>query len=372
MSELAAWTSTLRNDSALASSLGLEQQAATRERWLATWNQVPFGEDFHRRCAERLARSVPLFGGPVRRRRLSKTDSQLVVVVDPEQPDLARLSLSHAMPSLAWAIGGSSLDELTRALARYTASIDTPSSALPKTERIAKFLELDDLTPIERAIDGLELWIDDARWGSAYLEDPWCGLSPDLGMLQLSTIVERAKEQHPGRRPSLGFRTLWSRSVLRIEQHPQGFWVFELRYCPADDEPALIELSGAELGSRLPPDLPMDLAPSLMRDNSVTHESLRVSGAAASNPFVLAHLCAMDPGEATTIAALREAVGNWADDERAEQLESIVAAQGYEALLFELAAATTDPERAARLRSTLSPGASDDDDEESGDVEVAS
>ena len=33
--------------------------------------------------------------------------------------------------------------------------------------------------------------------------------------------------------PSVSVRTLFSRSVLTIEQHPFGLWVVELRYAPA-------------------------------------------------------------------------------------------------------------------------------------------
>jgi hypothetical protein len=275
------------------------------------------------------------------------------VVFDPEDRDVLRLSLSHAMPSLAWADAGSSLESLGAALARYSVNEDLGKLAFPKTERVVKQLELGDIGPIERSIDAQELWIDDARWGSAYLDDPWSGVSPDLGMLQLSTLVERVKDQHPGRRHSLSFRTLWSRSIFTIEQHPLGFWAFELCYVPAADARAIRDLCGADPVASLPRDLPVDLAASLMRGGSATRETLRVNDEAGRDPMMLAVRCAMEPGEATTIVAMRESVRAWADDpERGDALAQIADAFGHEATLFELAAMTSDTRFAGAIKAS--------------------
>jgi hypothetical protein len=378
MVDLPAWAAALRDDPAKAAELGLRaldesESAATRAHWLSIWNQIEFDEGFHGRAAARLERCVPVFAGPSRRRRLSKTESQLVVVFDPEDRDVLRLSLSYAIPSLAWADAGSSLESLRAALARYTVSDDPGALDFPKTERVVKQLELRDIGPIERSIDAQELWIDDARWGSAYLDDPWSGVSPDLGMLQLSTLVERVKDQHSGRRPSLSFRTLWSRSIFTIEQHPLGFWAFELRYVPAGDARAIRDLCGTDPVASLPRDLPVDLAASLMRGGSATRDTLRVNDEAGRDPMMLAVRCAMLPGEATTIGAMRDSVRAWADDpERGDALAQIADGFGHEATLFELAAITNDTRFAGAIKALLRPAAIEPVGDDGDDEEVAS
>lgn len=378
MSRIPAWAEALRDDPTTLEELGLrvldeEQREATRALWSSTWNQIEYDEGFHARAAARLERCVPLFVGPSRRRRLSKTESELVVVHDPQDGEVLRLSLSHAICSLAWADAGSSLEALRAALARYTVSDELAVLAFPKTERVVKQLELRDIGPIERSIDAQELWIDDARWGSAYLDDPWSGVSPDLGMLQLSTLVERVKDQHPGRRHSLSFRTLWSRSIFTIEQHPLGFWAFELRYVPAGDGRAIRELCGADPVASLPRDLPVDLAASLMRGGSATRETVRANDERGRDPMMLAVRCAMEPGEATTIAAMRESVRAWADDpDRGDALAQIADGFGHEATLFELAAITSDSACAEDIKALLRPAAIEPVSDEGDDEEVES
>jgi len=380
MSRIPAWAEALRDDPTTLGELGLrvldeEQREAIRALWSSTWNKIDYDEAFHARAAARLERCVPLFVGPSRRRRLSKTESELVVVHDPQDGEVLRLSLSYAICSLAWADAGSSVEALRAALARYTVSEDLGKLAFPKTERVVKQLELRDIGPIERTIDAQELWIDDARWGSAYLDDPWSGVSPDLGMLQLSTLVERVKDQHPGRRHSLSFRTLWSRSMLTIEQNPLGFWAFELSYVPAGDARAIRELCGADAVASLPSDLPVDLAASLMRGGSATRETVRANDERGRDPYNLAIRCAMDPGEATTIAAMRASVRAWADDpDRGDAFVEIADEFGHEAALFELAAITSDAEYAEGIKALLRPvpdrpGSDDADDEDDGDDE---
>lgn len=190
-------------------------------------------------------------------------------------------------------------------------------------------------------------WVDDAAWGSAYLDDPWRDLDPDAGMMMLSLHMKRVMEQHPGRHPSLSFRTLWSRSLITVEAHPFNLFVFDVRFRPSSDRRALELLGGAEPGSRLPPDLPVDVAASLLRGNSTTRESLTISEKSALELFDLAALCAMDPGEATTIARLRERLRDWTDDERLRGLADVLNAYEYSALLYEAAATAKDPELSA-------------------------
>jgi hypothetical protein len=366
-SQAPEWVAKLCADGALQAQLGLEplddaERERTHELWKSTWNQVPYDDAFHARCAGRIERSVPLLGGPVRRRRLGKVDSRLIVTFDPDEDDVAWLSLSHAMPSLAWASAAPTLDALRAAMVTYTCGDAPRRSELPRHERVVKQVEVSGIEVITRSIEGLELWIDDATWGSAYIDDPWTSLEPDAGMMMLSLHMERVKEQHRGRPASFSFRTLWSHSILKIEQHPFGLLVFDLKYRPASDRRTLATLTGDQPGSSLPADLPVDLAASLLRGNGSTSDSLRLNAETGIELFDLAALCALEPGEATTVQRLRDATEAWKEDERLGPLTDILASFGYGALRFEAAATALDPALRAALRDQLAPG--DDASEE--------
>jgi hypothetical protein len=357
MQDAPSWLGKLQDDKKCLAELGLrpldaEERDQTRELWRSTWNQVPFSEAFHEVCAERLERCVPLFEGPLRHRRIGKAGSRLVVVHDPIQPGSAWLSLSHALPPLGWAFGGTTLEELSSAVACYTPADAPPALALPRRARIVKQMELSSMDVIKSSIEGLELWVDDAAWGSAFLDDPWQSLEPDAGMMMLSLHMRRVLEQHPGRRPSLSFRTLWSRSIITVEQHPFNFWVFDLRYRPCSDRRAIELLAGDEPGARLPPDLPVDVAASLLRGNSTTRESIELN---ELDPFHLAALVAIDPGEATTTEMLRRAMVEWDGQDRINGLLEILGAYGLSALQFEVAASTKDERLREALREHLAP-----------------
>ncbi len=357
MQDAPPWLGKLQDDKKSLAALGLrpldaEERDQTRELWRSTWNQVPFGEPFHDVCADRIERCVPLFEGPLRHRRIGKAGSRLVVVHDPAEPSSAWLSLSHAMPPLGWAFGGTTPEELSRAVARYTPAEAPDAISFPRHERLVKQMQIDGIDVIKNAIEGLELWVDDAAWGSAFLDDPWQSLEPDAGMMMLSLHMRRVLDQHPGRRPSLSFRTLWSRSIITIEQHPFDFWVFDLRYHPCPDQRAVEMLAGDEPGARLPPDLPVDVAASLLRGNSTTRESIELS---ELDPFHLAALVAIDPGEATTTEALRRAMREWDGEDRIGGLMEILSAYELSALQFETVATTKEERLRESLLAHLAP-----------------
>ncbi len=361
MKNLAAWVAELRNDASLQ-DLGLawldaEGQQRTRDLWRSTWNQIPYDDAFHERGAKRIERAVPLAEGQVRRRRLQKTESKMVVVFDPDEPHVLWLSLSHAMPPAAWAVGGSSAAELRRSIGYYTPEADPTALELPRAERLVKPIDLESFDPIKNSIEALELWIDDATWGSAFFDDPWTDVDRDAGMMVLSIYLRKTGAQSPGCRPSLGYRTLWSRSLMTIEQHPFGHYVFDLKYRPANDKLAIEMLAGSEEGARLPPDLSVDLAASLMRGSSLTRESLRINQARDWGPGEIAALCAVDPGEATTIANVRQAIDAWSDDPKLDDLVQVLRAYEHTALLFEVAASAKNAATRAMLSELLAPEA---------------
>lgn len=367
MTAIPTWLSDLPTSELGLTQLADDEREQTRELWRSTWEQVPFGETFSEACAQRIERCVPLFAGPVRHRRLGKHAAQLIVVHDPAHPNEAWLSLSHAMPSLTWAPGGSSRAQLAAALARYTVDGAPDRLELGGHQRVLKTIDVDDPSVVLRAIEGYELWIDDAAWGSAHVEDPWADQPADPNMMMLSIIMQRAGEQHPQRAYATSMRTLWSRSILTIEEHPFGLWVFDLRYAPAADERAT-EIATVMDNTERFGALPADLVASLLRGDSYTLDMFDGVPLEAWGPFEAAAVCALAPGEGATVARLRELIAAWADDaERFPALLDILSGFDHRALLFEAATHVRDPELLASLHEQLRPDADDepaDDDDE--------
>lgn len=382
MTRAPSWIEALRDDKARATELGLrwlepDERAATIDNWRGIWNQVPYDDVFHAENADRLERAVPLFEGPIRHRRLGKAASQMVVVHDPKDPELVWLSLSHAMPALAWATGGASVEELAQAVRAYSPTEVPGTLDLERHERVVKPMELSGIDVICRGIEAMELWMDDVTWGGAYVEDPWRSVPEDAGVMLLSANLERVREQHPGRPESFGFRTLWSKSILTVERYPYDLWVFDLRYRPASDRRVIEGLAGSEPGRRLPPDLPVDLAASLLRGGSRTPESLRMIPPEEMDPFDVACLCALAPSEATTVATLRKLVRSWAGSDRYHGLVEVLDTFGYGSMLFEAAVTVAEDTELTELLYELiapagedEPADEDDGHELGGDEEV--
>jgi hypothetical protein len=88
--------------------------------------------------------------------------------------------------------------------------------------------------------------------------------------------------------------TLWSRSVVRIERHPFGLWVFEVRYAPVQgDRTAVARLSDA---SGFPADLPVDVVPTLLRGPLTVPDEVDHQLRTVPAPFWLAAACALALG----------------------------------------------------------------------------
>ncbi len=345
---LPTWTSALREETERVGWVWLEDDtsATVRADWLDAWSRLVFEAEFHERCRARLARCVPLAVGPTRERRLSKTPSRMTLVFDPERPELVCTSLSHAIPSLAWSLAVPTAWAATASV--YLTEEAPRRASFSRVTRLVKPTGGHDLGAIEQALDAVELWIDDAFWGSRDDDDPWLALPRHLDVLAVAQHVRRAREQDAARWPTLSARTLWSRSTLSIERHPQKLLAFELRYHPARDELAMAALAEAT-GVRLPLDLPLDLAASLL--HGVTFTSERVSELLAHDePPVeaLALRCALAPSTATTLRHLTEAIATTRDSRRLGALAGLASSYRHEGLLFEVLARAE-----GRLRSEL-------------------
>jgi len=332
----------LKGDDELTRALDLrwlsdDESAAVKEAWLSAWRQVPFDETFHDRCRQRLERCRPLALGPARRRRFDQTENRLVLVSDPAAPDEVFVSLSHAMPSSLWLAAPATREGLLEAVASYIDPERPLAVELERTHRMVKPLDVDRLEQIEQAVRGLELWVDDATWGSAFDDDPWRGVDGPIEMLDQARWREEAAAEDPDRFPSLGFRMLWSGSTMRVEQHPMGMWVFDLRYRPAADKRVIASLNDL-LGIRLPEDVPVDLAASLLRGGVIDAHLVAELQARGEAPLDRAAVaCGHAPAEIETGAILQAVVDEVGSDEQAlATLANLASRYRHDALLFAL------------------------------------
>lgn len=266
------------------------------------------------------------------------------MVVDPEHPDEVAFSLSHAIPSACWSMARP--DEIADVLSPYL----EPQLIHDRVERLVKPLDVPHPRAIANAIDALELWIDDAFWGSVHDVDPWIAIGGDLSMLSLSVYVQRFGEQDPDRFPALGCRSLWSRSTMRIEQNPRGLFAFELRFRPAHDQRAIAHLNEL-MSTHLPEDLPLDLAASLLRGGTLAARDIDELHRRGDSPFeALALQCAIAPSEPTTVTRLREAITALRkSDEMLGAIASLASGYHHDGLLFEIADVADEPLRSELL-----------------------
>ncbi len=315
-----------------------------RAEWLDVWSQVAFDPAFHDACSARLERCVPLVTTMTRERRLSRTESTATLVFDPEEPARVLVRWSHAMPSLCWSVAAPA--ELSDVFAVYARG-DLPTR-FQKRLRIAKTLGDATLDMITGSIDGQELWVDDAFWGSAHDDDPWGNVGSDLNMLALSVHVRELGAQTADRFPSQTCRTLWSKSTLCIEQHPRGIFVFEARYDPANDASAVAAIA-ERVDIQLPADLPMDVVASLLRGPSCALANV-------DEPSVVAATlrCALDPSSPATVALLVEAIASAASDAELGALAGLASSYRHDGLLFEIAERASGSLR-AELEAFLRP-----------------
>lgn len=342
--EQITWYKAIRNDRALGDVLALQwldegEDEALRSSWLEIWNQIPYDEAFHARCRDRLSRCVPLARGLTQTRILSGQQVELALVYDPDAPETPWISLCDAMPALLWVRGGSSAEQTRRNLAPYLVKRPLSRIEAPCVMRYANPLpEVTDPKVIQDSIAGYELWLDDALWHSSFNDDPWRESDRNLSMLEQARVLEQVRGEHPDRFPSMSYRTLWSRSTLTIEQHGAGLWVFELRYADARDS-AAIEQVNELTGLRLPKELPVDLAASLLRTPCVDAYRIEEAERAGEHPnFLFRFRAALDPSSPSVTRALNQVAETLrGDDDALAELAELAFAYQHDRFLFELA-----------------------------------
>ncbi len=339
--------SLLSNDFRL---LELDERERLREAVLSDARRFPLGAEFQQACERRIERSTPVMVGAERVRRLSKLPCFQLLFFDPESPEFLWASFV-SNPALLWSRVELEASALERWKQSYLLGDTTPVSQR-KSYRSVRILGLENREPIEAALEQVETWMDDARWSSFHVDDPWENVSRQVGMMRLHAAREDAEKEHPGRFPTVSARTLWSGGVLRVEQYHYGVWAFELRYSPAPDH-AVIEAVNAAIGLDLPLDVPVDLASSVLRGDSILAANLEQD---SDNPIHDAIFrCVLRPGEMTSFAALRAAIFGASDPAIQRELVGIASQFGMDGLLSEVALLTKDADLRASLLAHLQP-----------------
>lgn len=106
--------------------------------------------------------------------------------------------------------------------------------------------------------------VDMLGWGSAYDDDPW----PNVvrlgggGGIGMTVKMREYGQDREGALPQLNHRTHFSRSQLRLEVHPDGMYIWEIRYRPSPFAEPIARFN-EQCGYKLPLDLPIDVAAAL-------------------------------------------------------------------------------------------------------------
>lgn len=332
----------LAEDKRALVSFGLEQ----------AFEAFPFGEAIQSAGLARIRRVVPLAVGPSRSPRLAEQPQRIVLAFDPEIPDEVVAVFGGNLPPFLWPSAEPTIEGLERALAPY---LDPPFRSAHTYSRVLRVgrgsLEALGFASIAELCDvmvGIEWWYDGrARWSSGELDDPWPADPRAASVLELRRIEERAARERPGARPSIALRTLWSRSVLVVEETLYGDVVFEMRYEPA---PFVAALPAAKGALRLPEDLPVDLLGALVRAGTLTPAHLDELLATDRDVDTMVALLELRTGEPASFEALRRMI---ADPALRDQGIALAIAEGARALLYELECDTDDEALRASLAERL-------------------
>lgn len=333
-----------------------KKRAARRAELAAAWGRFPLRDEVQSVGAARIARSVPVASGPRRTRRLVNDEQAQTLLWDPASPDTLFASLCDGFPPFLWVPVGRSGADFAAAMAPYLAPY-TRVSALPRELRLFRGLKadvgLEDLDTFGQVLRGCEPWLDGASWGSANEDDPWTSDGQGLSnFLRLRVLMERAAEQSPGRLPSLSMRTVWSGSLLTIEEHPFGSWLFELRYNPTN-HPSVNADFDQMMPYGLPRDVPVDLLASLVRGGgSAPAEVFTALDEGETTPYTCLAGAAMALGEPAGQARVRALLANPEGQEFGVEL---AANYNMRTALTELLAVTEDPALIERLSAMVAP-----------------
>ncbi|MFO0660303.1 MAG: hypothetical protein U0165_10810 [Polyangiaceae bacterium] len=345
-----------------------QDRASISQSMLAAFDEVSFEASFQEQGRERIRRSIPLFAGPTRNVRLTTIEQASLVLFDPQESDRVQLALGLSFPPQLWPSASISTESMSE---RFDPYLNRPfrsahryKHALRVVRGSLEELGLESIEQLARVIAYGEKWTDGAAtWKSGNLDDPWSTDPSHESMITLRVQGDRAAEEHGLRWPSISMRTLWSRSILTIEQGPFDHVVFELRY----DEAPNIEPLPFE-ASTVPKGIPADLLASLLRGGAMYPDGLAALRNEPLTPYTALLTCLFEPAETTTYAMLRDMLR---DDELREPALALANHLGARSLLYELECETKDESLRQRLieATTLQPNPSSDEGDEGDDFD---
>lgn len=334
----------------------------------AQWGERSIGAAI----AKRRARSVIVGRGPERTARLQTRSEAIWLWFDPETPDQLFAGFGLGFPSVLWLPVGDSLATMERALQPYLVS-EAPG-VLATTGRERYFIAGD-----ENAFENVAGFYEQRQptfdtttpWGSKYPEDPWGEERPIGASLSIheSFAYRDFVAQNGSSVDTLSFRTLFSRTVARVERHPFSSVVVEAQYAPQPASPVIAAVNH-EHGVALPVDAPLDLAVSLLYAGMYTRSrAAEIVAAEGPSPMAVLAQCALMPAHATTQATLL----TWAKDPALfRDVLDIATAFGFRQLALALAATTANSEETELIygwmaRAAEPPAAGDDDGSDDDD-----
>lgn len=316
-------------------------------------------------CRARLGQVIPVARGPSRKSRTGDVVHEALWFLDPARPEQLWLALDALMPPLLWLPAGTLAVSVREALAPYfperlPARLELPSIARGfagnETMLDANHEQLENHFTMTSALDFLS-------WGSDYDDDPWPEELPEkLHRLALMAKLRELMAQRPTRVRSTSYRSFWSRSIVTLERHGDGWFVLQARYRPARS-PEVVRSFNEQLGTGFPEDLPVDVVAALLGTGFVTgralEQALEEPAMAESIPFHLLALGAVRHSDLRMLEILRRVARSESTSVR--RVAAILADWlRYDLLLHEMCATELDPTLSAELEKMtafVEPGA---------------
>lgn len=202
------------------------------------------------------------------------------------------LAPSRDFHPFAWIPVGATEQAAVAALEHYFPSPDLTRLELPRELRV--FIgyrhEIGDMHDLERAMT-FNRMLGFGSWCSGHLDNPWPETVPEgTGMLALTAFQHNTASVHdPGRPWSQTWRTKHSGSYFTLEVHQRDLFVLSVRYRPSPYLEAM-ERSNAHNETRLPLDLPPDVAVAMEGLAWADVPDLEADLAAAEDPDEIAGL----------------------------------------------------------------------------------
>jgi hypothetical protein len=194
--------------------------------------------------------------------------------------------------------------------------------------------------------------LDFLSWGSDYDDDPWpAELPKKVPRLALLAKLREFMAQRLMRVRSTSYRSFWSRSIVTLERHGDGWFVLQGRYRPCRSTEVVRDFN-ERLGTDFPEDLPVDVVAALLGLGFVTARALERAlddpTMVESVPFHLLALGAVRHSDLRMMDIVRRYARS--DSIALRRVAAILADWlRYDLLLHELCAAESDPKLLSEL-----------------------